>query len=177
MGKVKQPTDPQRHALMRALSKAYWEGWDGKSRSVDASHNAPCIEAGRKRYYTTSSRVHVPGPTAMAMMRQGLVSDYNDSGWLFALTSAGVKAAEEELRKAGQNPKEEAAKRRQEKADAKVKQDEEFQRVIGLFDGISISPAGKKKKVAVSKLIKERAKEGGRCCFDLNELEQIGKQF
>ena len=168
---TKQPTEAQRHALKNALSKAYWEGWDGKTKLVDTTHHAPCMEAGRRRY---TNRVVVPTPTATALERQGLVTDYYDSGWLFALTDKGIALAEAELRKLGANPKEAAAEQRAKEAAARKKQDEEFDQVVKLFDKFSIIPTGKKTSMSVAKLVRERGKEQGQVCFDMNELEQIG---
>lgn len=174
MPKTKGPTAIQEQAIIKAVRKAYWQGWDGASRSVDASHNAPCIESGRNRYRSMSSRVRVPTPTALAMERLGLVRDYNNSGWLWALTPDAVRIAEAAFKKEGKDPLKEAAAKRDQEAEAEKKQKEEFRYVLSLWEKFSIIPTGKKTSKSVSTLIKERAEGSGNCCFDLNELEQIG---
>lgn len=119
-------------------------------------------------------RVRVPTPTAMAMERLGLVTDYNGSGYLWALTTKAVDIAEAAFKADGTNPKKEAAaKRAEEKAKAEDQQ-KELEYVLSLWAKFSIIPTGKNTSKSVATLIKERAKEGGQCCFDLNELEQIG---
>jgi hypothetical protein len=174
MPKTKGPTAIQTQAIIKAVRRAYWDGWNGADRSVDASHHAPCIESGRNRYRSMSSRVRVPTPTANAMERLGLVTDYNGSGWLWALTPDAVKIAEAAFKQEGKDPLKEAAAKRDKEAEAAKKQKEEFRYVLSLFEKFSIIPTGKKTSKSVASLIKERAESGGNCCFDLNELEQIG---
>lgn len=177
MSKTKQPTEAQRFALKRAIQRAYTSGWDGKARSTDATGRAPALRAGRRRYIT-SSAVGAPLPTCEALERQGLVKDYNAQHYLFALTKAGIEIGEAECKADGVDPKAEAAKRRDEEAAERLEKERELLEVCALFSDISIKPTAKgSKKTTLDKVIKERATGSGNCCFDLDELVQIGKQL